>query len=90
MSKDSQPYTKSMTVTTIKVSTTTRDRLKAQARAANKSLGDYLVELADLAERQSRFESLRKAIDESDPAALRDHASESAEWERTELSDQIS
>ena len=51
-----------MTMTTIKVSTETRDRLKAQASAAHVSLGEHLSRLADAAERGLRFEALRAAV----------------------------
>lgn len=51
-----------MTVTTIKVSTHTRDRLKAQAAAAHLSLGDHLARLADEGDRAVRFAQLRSAI----------------------------
>ncbi len=51
-----------MTSTTIKVSTETRDRLKAQAAAAQVSLGEHLARLADAGDRALRFESLRAAI----------------------------
>jgi len=48
--------------TTIKVTTETRDRLKAQASVAGTSLGEHLARLADLADRHERLESLRVAI----------------------------
>jgi hypothetical protein len=51
-----------MTMTTIKVSTETRDRLKAQASAAHVSLGEHLARLASAADRGLRFEALRTAI----------------------------
>ncbi|RNL61407.1 antitoxin [Nocardioides marmoriginsengisoli] len=51
-----------MTMTTIKVSTETRDRLKAQASAAHVSLGEHLTRLAAAADRGLRFEALRSAI----------------------------
>lgn len=76
-----------MTMTTIKVLSATRDRLKAQARAVNRPLGEYLGELADLADRQSRFESLRQAIATSPDPIPSGYADELAVWERTELSD---
>jgi len=51
-----------MTMTTIKVSSETRDQLKAQAAAAHLSLGEHLARLADAADRGLRFEALRAAI----------------------------
>ena len=76
-----------MTMTTIKVSPDTRDRLKAQAKAAHRSLGEFLVDLADLAERRARFDSLRQAITQTSAETRASHVAESAEWERTELAD---
>lgn len=65
-----------MTMTTIKVSTETRDQLKAQAAAAHLSLGDHLARLAAAADRGLRFEALRAAIVTS-PEEL---ALEDREW----------
>ena len=76
-----------MTTTTIKVSSTTRDRLKAQASAAHRTLGAYLDDLADLADRQSRFAGLKRAIGETSAPDLVEHADETAEWERAEWAD---
>ncbi len=70
-----------MTMTTLKVSTVTRDRLKAQAAAARRSLGAYLEELADLADRRERFASLRRSIDETPPEALESYRAEVSEWD---------
>lgn len=56
-----------MTMTTIKVSTETRDRLKAQAAAAHVSLGEHLTRLAIAADRGLRFESLRVAVAATGP-----------------------
>lgn len=65
-----------MTMTTIKVSTETRDRLKAQASAAHVSLGEHLARLASAADRGMRFEALRAAISSS-PSDL---TTEDREW----------
>lgn len=65
-----------MTMTTIKVSAETRDRLKAQAAAAQVSLGEHLTRLAGAADRGLRFEALRAAISQTPPEAL----AEDAEW----------
>jgi hypothetical protein len=56
-----------MTMTTIKVSTETRDRLKAQASAAHVSLGEHLARLATAADRGLRFEALRAAVVATSP-----------------------
>ncbi|MGH3445259.1 MAG: hypothetical protein ACRDPB_07780 [Nocardioidaceae bacterium] len=69
-----------MTSTTIKVSTETRDRLKAQASAANVSLGEHLSRLAGAADRGLRFEALRTAIITTPPEAMADYGTETSEW----------
>ena len=74
-------------MTTIKVSSMTRDRLKAQAQRVRRSLGDYLIDLADEADRRARFESLRRVIATTADDAWVSHAHETADWERTELAD---
>ncbi len=48
--------------TTIKVTPHTRDRLKSQAAAAHRTLGEHLELLADLADKVERMESLRRAV----------------------------
>jgi predicted transcriptional regulator len=68
-------------VTTIKVSPDVRDRLKAQATAAHRTLGEHLRHLADLGDRATRFEALRKAIDAMSPADAASYQRELAEWE---------
>jgi hypothetical protein len=50
-----------MPMTTIRVSTETRDRLEAQASAAQVSLGEHLARLASAADRGMRFEAPRAA-----------------------------
>ncbi|QGH70564.1 antitoxin [Pseudactinotalea sp. HY158] len=73
-----------MTMTTIKVSVQTRDRLKAQAAASKRSLGSYLEELAEVAERRARFERLRAAM-AATPQELRDsYDDERRVWDRLE------
>lgn len=74
-------YTDSMPTTTIKVSSEVRDRLKAQASAAHRTLGEHLRHLADLGDRASRFESLRAAIAETSPEDLASYRDEAAVWE---------
>lgn len=73
--------------TTIRVSTEIRDRLKRQARAQNRTLGEHLAHLADLRDRADRVEALRGAIARTPPAERTDYERETAEWERTELAD---
>lgn len=69
-----------MTMTTIKVSTQTRDRLKAQASAGQVSLGEHLARLAEAADRGLRFEALRAAIAATPPEAMADYLRETDEW----------
>ena len=73
-------YTFGMTVTTIKVTSVTRDRLKGQAAAAGQSLGDYLAHLADKADREARFAAIRAAQAATPPDVLADYWRESREW----------
>lgn len=78
-------YTSSMPspvhATTIKVSTDVRDRLKQQATASGRTLGEHLRHLADLGDRAARFEALRAAIDATPPQARASYDREVAEWE---------
>lgn len=69
-----------MTSTTIKVSTETRDRLKAQAAAAHLTLGEHLARLADAGDRALRFESLRVAIAGQTDAERRAYESARDAW----------
>lgn len=78
-----------MTMTTIKVSSRTRDRLKAQAAASNRSLGAYLEVLADRADREARFEMLRRAIAATPPELMASYEVELAAWESADLIDDV-
>ncbi len=81
-------HTESMTnLTTIKVTSSTRDRLKQGARSKGLSLGAYLDRLAADAERQERWDVLRVAIASTTTADMTSYAAETAEWELAELSD---
>lgn len=80
-------YTVSMTMTTIKVSMTTRDRLKTQAQAANRSLGGYLDDLADLADRRARLDAMRIAMANASEADMREYLDELGRWEAIDESD---
>jgi len=73
--------------TTIKVSNETRDRLKAQAAAAQVPLGEYLTRLADLADRRDRLAAMRRAIDSTGEAELAAYRAEAAEWAQANLVD---
>lgn len=72
-------------LTTIKVTGETRDRLKAQARGEELSLGDYLAKLADDAERDRRWAKLRAAVVATPPADLASWREETDAWEHAEL-----
>lgn len=74
-------------VTTIKVSTRTRDRLKSQAADAHVSLGEHLEHLAERADRDARLATLRDAIASTSTEVAEGHAAETAEWESAEWTD---
>jgi hypothetical protein len=71
--------------TTIKVSTETRDRLKAQAAAEGISLGEHLARLADLADRRDRLERLRVAVAGMTADQWESYAAESDAWQSADL-----
>lgn len=56
-----------MTLTTIKVTGELRDILKKQAGARGLTLGEYLMLLAEQAERRQRFDGLRRAMRDAPP-----------------------
>lgn len=68
--------------TTIKVSTDVRDRLKAQAAIAHRTLGEHLAELADLGDRQLRFDALRAAVRTTPAHDLDSYQVELRAWDR--------
>ena len=70
-----------MTHTTIKVTRDLRDRLKRQASAEHRTLGEHLEHLASLAERQQRFTQLRKEIDATIPEHRASYQEETDWWE---------
>lgn len=74
-------------MTTIKVSTETRDRLKQQAAAAGVSLGSYVALLSKAAAREERMAALGAAIAGTSAADMADHKDEADAWEATELTD---
>lgn len=71
-----------MTTTTIKLSSEVRDRLKLQAAAAHRTLGEHLAHLAELGDRADRFEALRAAIVATPADAMESYSAEVAEWDR--------
>jgi macrodomain Ter protein organizer (MatP/YcbG family) len=73
-----------MTLTTIKVSTGTRDRLKAAARAQRSTLDELLQQLITEHERRERLQAMRAAMATTSPDLMRAYLDEAAEWERAE------
>lgn len=73
--------------TTIKVSDGLRDRLKVQAARDGLTLGAHLDRLADADDRIHRLRDLKFAIAQTPREDAAAHASETAGWERTELTD---
>lgn len=69
-----------MTMTTIKVSTDTRDRLKGQAAAAGESLGGYVARLAEKAEREARFAAMRRAYASTPAEVIESYWRETHDW----------
>lgn len=70
--------------TTIKVSTEVRDRLKAQAAQAHRTLGEHLEHLAELEERQARFRSMQAAISKTSEEAMESYRVEVFSWDEIE------
>ena len=70
--------------TTIKVSDEVRDRLKAQASRAHRTLGQHLDYLADLGEREARIAALRAAVATTSAEDLASWREETRAWERIE------
>lgn len=75
-----------MNATTIKVPVATRDRLKAHAARHGETLAVQVERLLDLADREERFVSLRAAIAETTPAALKSYEHERDAWLDADLS----
>lgn len=73
--------------TTIKVSDELRDRLKEQAARDGLTLGAHLARLADAEDRRWRLHQLKSVIAGTPDAEVASHAAETADWERTELTD---
>lgn len=73
--------------TTIKVSDLLRDRLKAQAARDGVTLGAHLARLSEADDRAHRLSDLKAAIADTPVRDSAVHESETAEWERAELTD---
>lgn len=68
-----------MTITTIKVSSDLRDRLKAQAAARHRTLGEHLEALAREETRRERFAAVRDAMRATPPDE--EYLRDSREWQ---------
>lgn len=73
--------------TTIKVSDELRDHLKAQAARDGLTLGAHLARLAETDDRAHRLSQFKIAVASTSGEKAATYAAETAEWERTELSD---
>jgi predicted DNA-binding ribbon-helix-helix protein len=73
--------------TTIKVTDELRDRLKEQAARDGLTLGAHLARLADAEDRRWRLSQLKTAVARTAAENVESHTAESADWERTELTD---
>lgn len=71
-----------MTMTTIKVSTELRDRLKERARAENSTMSSYLEKLLERELRALRFEEVRAAMAETTPEEWQSYREETEWWDR--------
>jgi hypothetical protein len=81
-----------MTMTTIKVDVTVRDRLAALASDRGTTMGRMLVEVADRLEREAFFARARAQLDElraTDPAEWERDRHESSTWQRGTDSDAL-
>jgi predicted DNA-binding ribbon-helix-helix protein len=73
--------------TTIKVSDELRDRLKSQASRDGLTIGAHLTRLADADDRRQRLSALKSAIAGTSAEGMASYETESAAWERAELTD---
>lgn len=67
--------------TTIKVTSDVRDRLKRQAAANGVTLGEHLSRLAELGERQLRFDAMQAAIAATSVEEMDSYRSETEFWD---------
>lgn len=67
--------------TTVKISTELRDRLKQQAAAAHRTLGEQVEYLVSLSERQQRFADLKNEIAQTPADLMQSYRDEVAQWE---------
>lgn len=76
-----------MPMTTIKLDTVIRDRLKAEARTRGVTLGALLGELVAISERETRFAAIRAAVARTGEDEVRNYAAEAGEWDDATLRD---
>lgn len=76
-----------MTVTTLKLESVVRDRIKAVARREGVTVGRLLEDLVAIREREQRFADIAQARRAMSREDAESYAAESAQWERTELAD---
>jgi len=67
--------------TTIKVPVELRDRLKAQASAHDRTIGEHLAVLASAEERTERFARLRRQIAATPPELRANYLDELGAWD---------
>lgn len=70
-----------MTLTTIKVDSATRDRLKALASARHLTLGQYLDLLTERAERSALFGQMRRDFATTTDAQWSEYHAEAELWQ---------
>jgi len=71
-------HTFGMTLTTIKVDSAVRDRLKEQARARGRTLGEHLEALVEAESRRERLRAVRDAMAARPPD--QEYLSEAEAW----------
>lgn len=71
--------------TTIKVSTETRDRVKAHAARSERTIEQYINMLIDLADREQRWDALRAARANMTPSDWVSYNNEVSAWDRADL-----
>jgi hypothetical protein len=74
-------------MTTIKVTPETRDRIKSHAQRADCTINEYLDLLIDSADRELRFDALRRAMANTSEEDMQSWRDETDVWEQSELSD---
>lgn len=67
--------------TTIKVTSDLRDRLKAQARSNQRTLGEHLECLADLEDRRVRMDLLAAQVAATSPDEMASYREELRYWD---------